>query len=440
MHRLSEESPGPLTLCRAHVPAALACLGPGRPAPRDDDLVLLDITLDEGRIVTVAPHDPAQLGEASSIDLGGRMVWPAPVDMHTHLDKGHIWPRAANSDGTFAAALESVARDRVARWSAEDVRTRMEFGLRCAYAHGTCAIRTHLDCLPPQAEIAWPVLAGLRAAWAGRITLQGVALCLAEHLEGSAGERLADLVAEHHGVLGLVPEPGRDLAADYDRLLDLAAARSLEVDLHVDESLDPEADALRQLAEAVLRPRFPHRVVAGHCCSLSMQEPATALGTLDLVAEAGIAIVSLPMCNLYLQDRVPGRTPRRRGVTLVHEIHARGIDLAFASDNTRDPFYAYGDLDMHEVFREAVRIGHLDHPFDGWAASIAATPARVMGLADAGRLQAGAPADLIIFRGRTWTEILSRPESERIVLRQGRSIDTTLPDYAELDPLFVEES
>src|SRR5207248_2671746 len=78
------------------------------------------------------------------------------------------------------------------------------------------------------------------------------------------------------------------------------------------------------------------------------------------VAEAGIAIVSLPMCNLFLQDRTPGRTPRWRGVALLHEIRARGIRVAIASDNCRDPFYGYGDHDMLEVFREAVRIAHLD--------------------------------------------------------------------------------
>ena len=33
-----------------------------------------------------------------------------------------------------------------------------------------------------------------------------------------------------------------------------------------------------------------------------------------------------------------------------------------ASDNTRDPFYPYGDLDMMEVWREGVRILHLDYP------------------------------------------------------------------------------
>jgi cytosine/creatinine deaminase len=92
-----------------------------------------------------------------------------------------------------------------------------------------------------------------------------------------------------------------------------------------------------------------------------VQDEAEALHTLDLVAKAGLNVVSLPMCNLYLQDRHAHRTPRWRGITLVHEMKARGINVSFASDNTRDPFYAYGDLDMLEVLRQATRIGHLDH-------------------------------------------------------------------------------
>jgi cytosine/creatinine deaminase len=48
----------------------------------------------------------------------------------------------------------------------------------------------------------------------------------------------------------------------------------------------------------------------------------------------------------------------------------------------------------------------------------------------------GAPADLVIFKARSWTELFARPQSDRIVLRQGRQIDRTLPDYAELDDLM----
>ena len=89
---------------------------------------------------------------------------------------------------------------------------------------------------------------------------------------------------------------------------------------------------------------------------------------------------------------VASRTPRQRGVTLFHELTAAGVQTAVSSDNTRDPFYAYGDLDMVEVMREATRILHLDHPYGDWPLSVGARPAAMMGLQGAGVIRAGAPA------------------------------------------------
>jgi cytosine/creatinine deaminase len=151
-----------------------------------------------------------------------------------------------------------------------------------------------------------------------------------------------------------------DLPADFQPMLDhffaLAEARGLDLDLHVDESGESGARALREIALTAIRRGFKGRIQCGHCCSLSLQPEEYARETIARVAEAGLDIVVLPMCNMYLQDRVAGRTPRWRGVTLVHELRAAGVRVSVASDNTRDPFYAYGDLDMVEVMREATRI------------------------------------------------------------------------------------
>jgi cytosine deaminase len=154
------------------------------------------------------------------------------------------------------------------------------------------------------------------------------------------------------------------------------------------------------------------------------------------VRDAGISVVSLPMCNMYLQDRHAGRTPRWRGVTLLHEMKARGIPVAVASDNTRDPFYAYGDLDPLEVFREASRILQLDHPVGDWPAAVCRDPAAIIGRPEFGRIAVDLPADLVLFRARNWTELLARPQSDRTVLRSGKPIDRALPDYRELDDLM----
>jgi cytosine deaminase len=56
-----------------------------------------------------------------------------------------------------------------------------------------------------------------------------------------------------------------------------------------------------------------------------------------------------------------------------------------------------------------------------------------MGLADRGRLKVGAPADLVLLSARFMSEMLSRSQGDRVVLRAGRAIDTSLPDYRQLD-------
>jgi cytosine deaminase len=317
------------------------------------------------------------------------------------------------------------------------MRTRFEFGLRCAYAHGTVAIRTHLDSAAPQHRISWPLFAELRAEWAGRIELQACAIIGLPLLDDPAfAADLAATVASHGGVMGGVIYPMDRLAERLHGLLRLAADHGLDLDLHMDETLDETARALPVLAEAALDIGFPGRILVGHCCSLTVQSDSEIDRTLDLMATARIDVVSLPMCNMYLQDRTSGRTPRRRGVTLLHEMAARGLRVAVASDNCRDPFYAYGDHDLLEVYREAVRIAHLDHPHGTWHEAVGRVPADIMGIS-AGQIAEGEVADLVLFRARTLNELLSRPQTDRVVLRAGEPIDTTLPGYAELDSLLA---
>jgi cytosine deaminase len=60
-----------------------------------------------------------------------------------------------------------------------------------------------------------------------------------------------------------------------------------------------------------------------------------------------------------------------------------------------------------------------------------------MGITAGGRIGQGQPADLVLFEGRTWSELLSRPQANRIVVRNGRPIERLVPDYRELDDLLV---
>jgi cytosine deaminase len=424
-----------LTNARVH-----RSLTPGLSFAYDSDgFALADIAVADGRISGIAAHGRST-APAGAVDLGRRIVMPCFVDCHTHIDKGHIWPRKPNPDGTFMGALNATGADRVARWSAADVARRMDFSLRCAYAHGTKALRTHLDSVAPQEEISWPVFETMREKWRGRIELQAACLLGIEGVRDKKWfEGLAKRVAAAKGVLGVVTYMLPDLEELLDQVFAQAIKHGLALDFHADETDAVSAISLKKIAEAALWNGFEGNILVGHCCSLARQPDLDVLDTLDKVAKAGLAVVSLPMCNLYLQDRrADNTTPRWRGVTLLHEMKARGIPVAVASDNTRDPFYAYGDLDMLEVYRMATRILHFDHPVGDWPQAVTSTPAKVMRLDGFGTLAAGGAADFVVFKGRSWTELLSRPESDRIVVRDGRAIERQLPDYAELDDLMVK--
>ena len=408
---------GEFTLKNITVPAAIF--------GQRGDLISTDLGIANGQIV--APG-------GKGIEMGGAMVLPAFVDCHTHLDKGHILPRAQNPDGTFVGALTSVREDHL-NWTSKDVRTRADFSIRCAYAHGTRAIRTHVDSMNGQYKRSWPVFAELREKWANKVELQMTSLITCESYGMSEYADIAATVANFDGVLGMVSFPMPDLKKVLLGHFETAGNLGLALDFHTDETMDASSETLRVIAECVMETGFHGRVLVGHCCSLSQQEENLAMDTLDLVAKAKIDVVSLPMCNLYLQDRHAGRTPRGRGVTLVHEMKARGINVSFASDNTRDPFFAYGDLDMLEVMRMATRIAHLDHSDFDWVQSFSQIPAEVCDFANLS-LADGTTADLVIFNARNWNELYSRPQSDRIVLRNGTAIDRTLPSYSELDSLL----
>ena len=467
-------------------PARPASPGPPSSAKWDEGTVLVDIHVQDGCITTIEPSVvptssktalasiihrsrlklPSLLTKLFPALLPGRVdceeafTLPTFVDLHTHIDKGHTAERSTNTLGSLSGADRSTAAD-AAFWSAADVEQRMEFSLKCAYAHGTSALRTHLiNMTAKHIELTWPAFAKIRNRWKGRVEMQGVALVALSFFRDEAeATKLADTVARYGGLLGAAvccAEEGGSPTDDWttcdadrdvllDRIFTLAKERDLDLDFHTDENGNEAAKGLRYVAEKTIQHGYEGRVVCGHCCSLAYQPPEELAKTLDLARRARITIVSLPLVNQWTQDRrYPERTtPLWRGVTLLHEARDAGVAVAIASDNTRDQFYAYGDLDMLEVFNQGCRMAHLDRPYGSWINTVGSTPAAAMrlgahdgtvGAKSHGILRAGGGADFVVFpNARKYSELLSRPQTDRIVVRKGRPIPDGLPAYRELD-------
>lgn len=269
--------------------------------------------------------------------------------------------------------------------------------------------------------MAWPVLAELAAEWAPRLHLERVSLIpLPLFAERAQAHTLAARVAAGGpgAVLGGFVHSHHWDAAALRHLLEAAMRHDLDVDLHTDEELNPDAQGLCTTARLARELGFGGRIVCGHTCALSVQDEARALATLDAVARAPITLVTLPATNLLLQDAEAGRTPRRRGLTLIKEARARGIPVLMASDNVQDPFCPMGSYDPLEAMTIGAPAAQLARAFDDWsdmlcrADWLARRPATPP-------LAPGAPADLVIFPHADAWGFPSRTH-ERVVLRAGQ--------------------
>lgn len=429
---------GPYRLLNASVPVAM--LNPQEIRGRSADFeglcaVDIDVTGD-GMIGKIQPScqngTETACTDGLNIDLGGRVVMTRLAELHAHIDKTQSWERAPNLDGTYNGAKSGAKSDRINPWTDEDVYTRMSFALECAYAHGTRSLRTHIDSQKKRTQPSWRIFDQLRREWAGKITLQGVISLGVGKIMGKYGHTIARHAAEYNACFGPVIYNSENQHKEIIRSFELAEQYNLPLDFHVDETLNPLANGLGLIAQTALERGFSKPIICGHVCSLSMKDEEEIASILGLVKQAGIGLIAMPMSNLYLQDRSKG-APLFRGCAPMRDIHKAGVALAIGGDNCRDAFHPYGDYDMVEVYREAVRIGHLDNTIGHYANTISSTPERLMGLSQSARLAKGHFADMIIFQGTSFSQIFTRIGAPRSIICNGRMVDAPLPPFPNLD-------
>ena len=391
--------------------------------------VLADLKLADGKVESVTPAAPGV--QDGTWDVKGAPVLPGLVDAHTHLDKTFTLPRMRRVQPGLLGAIDAMMADRLG-WTPADVHERASRALTWAYEAGCVQVRTHVDWWETdRAPVAWSVIAALADEWKDRIVLEQVSLIkltLFQELAQARSFAAQVKATGQHARLGAFVHSVNWDAQALRHVFIAAGEAGLDVDLHVDEELNPLAEGLAETAGIMRDTGFSGRVVCGHTCSLAVQPQAQALATLDAVARLPITLVSLPATNLLLQDAVLGRTPRQRGLTLVKEARERGITVMIASDNVQDPFCQTGSYDPVDALAAGVMAAQLDAPFDTWSQSLcrrdwlSRTPLAAPTLV-------GACADLVVFeRADAWG--WPSRAAHRTVLRAG--VPLTLSDSRPL--------
>lgn len=373
-----------------------------------------DLTHRDGRITALRP----------SASSGGGFVMPPLADIHVHLDKTFTAERMPHRAASLFDAIDMMSAD-AETWTEADLRQRARSGLARAAAHGTRLMRSHVDWHKAAPPLAWHVLRELAQDWGDRIDLQLASLTPLDAL-AEIGPAVAQTLQAEGGVMGAFVYRNDDLPAKLATVFDLADRHGLDLDFHVDEGLDPEAQGIDAIIAETARRGMAGRVLCGHGCALSVRDAAEVQRLLDSAASAGVGLTVLPGANSYLQDASAGRTPRLRGLAPLQEARHAGVPVMLGSDNVRDGFFPYGDYDLWDVYRLAVLTGHLDP--ETWLDAISATPARWMGRDLS--LREGGPASFIRIAASGPVDAVSRASAAREIWQDGRRMPGIQGEHA----------
>ncbi len=311
----------------------------------------------------------------------GILLLPAFAEPHAHLDKAFLAERVVNRTGDLMGAIAAMeeARDSI---TLSDTIERAERAVRLMHANGCTAIRTHADLTLAGGLTSVEALIKVRDEMRGEVEIQVAALCAwpsIGHEGASQRSLLREAIAMGIDVIGGCPHLETDPVAANDNFLAMAADAGLPVDLHTDETLNPEMLSLEDLAERVNSTGFPYQVTASHCVSLGLQSETRQQVIAEKIAAARMSVIALPHTNLYLQGR-DHQSAMPRGLTAVKALRDAGVNVAAGGDNLQDPFNPVGRGDPLETASLMVMAAHVTP--DDALYMISAAARTAMGLDD----------------------------------------------------------
>jgi len=375
------------------------------------------ITLDGARIAAIDLQSSAEPIAAGDLDAAGNLVVPPFVEPHIHLDATLTAGEPAwNLSGTLFEGIERWA-ERKALVTHEDTKTRARKTIGMLVDHGIQHVRSHVD-------VTDPSLAALRAMLEVReetrqlIDLQIVAFPQ-EGIESYANGRALMEQAVELGadVVGGIPhfENTREQGVSSIKfLMDLAERSGCLVDVHCDETDDPNSRFLEVLAEEARVRGMGARVTASHTTAMGSYDNAYCSKLFRLLKMSGISFVSCPTESIHLQGRFDSY-PKRRGLTRVAELDRAGMNVCFGQDSIVDPWYPLGNGNILRILEAGLHICHM-LGYDDLKRSldlITDNSARALNLGEGYGLEVGRPANLLI---------LSAPDDYEMVRSQGHAL------------------
>lgn len=366
-----------------------------------------DLAVCAGRFV-----DPKELSDdAEALDLNGLLALPAFIEGHIHLDKSFVgddWRPHRPADDLG----ERLAIEKQLLAGALPVQERAHALLTQAHRLGTVAMRSHVDI---DASLKLDHLHAVMTAcepWRGKVDVEIVAFPQAGILASPGTADLLDAaIMEGASVVGGLDPSAFDGDADahLDVVFGVAERHGVKIDIHLHEPGQQGTEQLRRIAARTRAASMQGKVAVSHAYALGDVERDEAARTADLLAGAGVAIMT--------------NAPGNRAFPPISLLRRAGVRVFAGNDNIRDAWWPYGDADM---LGRAMMIGYRSGFFTDADLVIALDMATTDAAAVLGRehygMEPGDDATFVLVDADNASAAVAAPPCNRRLVQRGKIV------------------
>ena len=387
----------------------------------------VDIGVTGGKIVAI---ETGLRTDAPSHDAAGHLTCAGLVETHIHLEKSRIADRCAPETGRQPMAMERVAAVKHT-FTTEDAYQRAAQTLERCIQFGATRMRPHVE-LDGGVELrTFDAINALRRDYAWAIDME-ICVFPQEGLTNNprADALLVEALKRGARVIGAAPNYDPDHAGHIHRVFDLAREYDVDIDMHLDSGNTPDEMDIHLVCELTKRYKLGGRVAIGHGCKYSTMKSDAFHTLAHHIADAGVAVTSLPATDLFMQGR--DQTDNvRRGVVDVNVLIEHGVNCSISTNNVLNPFTPLGDgslIRMANLQANVCQIGQ-PHRLRECFAMLTERSARLMNLKDYG-IAIGNPADIVIIDALTPEQAVAENAAPLVVYKRG--VRTVTRPRAEL--------
>ncbi|WP_291358374.1 MULTISPECIES: cytosine deaminase [Acinetobacter] len=367
-----------------------------------------------------------QTVDVDTIDAQQQLIMAPLVDPHIHLDAVLTAGEPEwNMSGTLFEGIERWGQ-RKATITFEDTKLRALKTLDMLIEHGIQHVRTHVDVTDPSLT-AMRAMLEVREEIKDKVNLQIVAFPQ-EGIESFKNGRalMEEAVKLGADVVGGIPhfEYTREKGvSSVHFLMDLAEKYNCLVDVHCDEIDDPASRFLEVLADEARVRGMGERVTASHTTAMGSYDNAYCYKLFRLLKRSKINFISCPTESIHLQGRFDSY-PKRRGLTRVPEIDRAGMNICFAQDSIRDPWYPVGNGNIIRILDAGLHICHMlgYEDLQRCLDFVSYNSAKTLCLGDQYGIEVGRPASFIIMPAKNDYEVVANQTKAILSVRNGKII------------------